>query len=419
MEPDLQTGASSPADNELVDVRTGTRTTWRELPTATLPEPAAVVIDSSFAAAPWVAAHAATGQELLVVAAARMEPELRAELLTAGFNVVADRGAQPPAVEHTARARPAVPDRVWLLTSGSTGRPKQVAHTLASLTTVSGELPPRRWLCPYSPGTYAWWQLVTLSLAHPGQDLVMLDPSDLDRWVDAAVEHRVTAASGTPTFWRQTMMAHRDRLTEVPLEQITLGGEPVDQTVLDQLRQRFPQARISWIYASSEVGAAIVVHDGRAGFPAAWLDRDEPGRPTISVADGELVIRSPHHGDGLAGAVRTGDAVVEQDGRVLITGRLDRDEINVGGAKASAGVIRSVVQAHPQVAWAAVRGRRSALIGHLVVAEVVLRDGATESPELLEEIGAWCRTRLPEYAVPRRLTVLPEIPATATLKSEV
>ena len=64
----------------------------------------------------------------------------------------------------------------------------------------------------------------------------------------------------------------------------------------------FPEARISWIYASSEVGAAIAVHDGRAGFPVAWLDRPtgpEPGRPTLSVDDDELVIVSPHAGDGL------------------------------------------------------------------------------------------------------------------------
>ena len=52
--------------------------------------------------------------------------------------------------------------RLWLLTSGSTGRPKRIGHTLQSLTTVSAKLPPRRWLCPYSPGTYAWWQVVTL-----------------------------------------------------------------------------------------------------------------------------------------------------------------------------------------------------------------------------------------------------------------
>lgn len=408
--------------NRLIDVRTGTVTTWADLPEVSLPAPAAVVVDSSFDALAWVRAHVRTGAEMLVVAAGRMEQNLRADLLAGGFSLVEPDGTTTPATaQRTAEA-----DRLWLLTSGSTGRPKQIGHTLASLTTVTGEMAPRRWLCPYSPGTYAWWQVVTLALAAPGQDLVVVDPADLDGWVTAAAEHGVSAASGTPTFWRQSLMAHRDRLAEVPLEQITLGGEPVDQAVLDQLRAVFPEARISWIYASSELGASIVVHDGRAGFPVDWLseENDEPtgeaaARPRLAVRDGELVITSPHHGAGLAGAVATGDAVVIEDGRVLITGRRNSDEINVGGAKVSAGVVRSVLQSHPDVAWAAVRGRKSALVGSLVVAEIVLAPGQTESRELLAALTAYCAERLPEYGVPRRIKVLEEIPATATLKSEI
>lgn len=400
--------------NRVVDARTGDALTWDELPAVAAPAPAAVVVPSSYDALPWVHRHVVSGDELLVVAAGRMEPVLRQELLDSGFNVVEGDTVTPATTP-----REPTPGRLWLLTSGSTGRPKQIGHTLASLTTVSGDLPPRRWLCPYSPGTYAWWQVVTLGLAAPEQDLVVVDPSDLDEWVPAAVEHGVTAASGTPTFWRQSIMKQRDRLSDVPLEQISLGGEPVDQAVLDQLRELFPDARISWIYASSEVGASIVVHDGRAGFPVAWLDRDTPGRPRISVQDGELVITSPHHGEGLDGSVRTGDAVVVEDDRVLITGRLNADEINVGGAKVSAGVVRSVLQAHPEIAWAHVRGRKAPLVGTIVVADVVLTSGATDDPEALARLTDWCRDRLPDYGVPRRVKLLAQIPTKETLKSDV
>jgi acyl-coenzyme A synthetase/AMP-(fatty) acid ligase len=406
--------SASAESNRLIDVRTGSTTTWGELAAPEIPAPAAVVVPSSFAALAWARAHALTGAELLIVARPRLEQNLRDELAASGFNLVEPEGITPPTV-----ARDAEPGRLWLLTSGSTGRPKQIGHTLESLTTVSGGLAPRRWLCPYSPGTYAWWQVVTLSLATPGQDLVVVDPTNLDGWVVAAAEHGVTAASGTPTFWRQTLMTQKDRLAEVPLEQITLGGEPVDQAVLDQLAAAFPAARISWIYASSELGASIVVHDGRAGFPVEWLDREAPDRPRLSVVDGELVIASPHHGAGLGGAVPTGDAVVVEDGRVVITGRLNSDEINVGGAKVSAGVVRSVLTQHPDVAWASVRGRKSALVGSLVVAEIVLAPGVEDSRELQAALTAWCSARLPEYGVPRRIKVLDEIPATETGKSAV
>ncbi len=137
------------------------------------------------------------------------------------------------------------------------------------------------------------------------------------------------------------------------------------------------------------------------------------------MEDGELVITSPHHGEGLGGAVRTGDAVVVEDGRVLITGRIDSDEINVGGAKVSAGVVRAVLQSHPDVAWAHVRGRKSPLVGSLVVADVVLTSGETTAPELLAAITRWCAERLPEYGVPRRIKLLAAIPTKETLKSDV
>jgi len=400
--------------NRLIDARTGQQTTWAELPSVDIPAPAAVTVASSFDAFPWVREHALTGDELLVVAAGRMEQNLRTELLDAGFNLVEQSGTERAPQPHDTES-----GRLWLLTSGSTGRPKRIGHTLESLTTVSGELAPRRWLCPYSPGTYAWWQVVTLGLGSPDQDLVVVDPADLESWVAAGIEHVVTAASGTPTFWRQTIMSHGDDLARVPLEQVSLGGEPVDQAVLDQLNELFPAARVSWIYASSEVGASIVVHDGRAGFPVEWLDRDVPGRPRIAVQDGELVITSPHHGVGLEGAVRTGDAVVVEDGRVLITGRVDTDEINVGGAKVSAGVVRGVLQSHPAVSWAHVRGRNAPLVGRLVVADVVLTPGVEQGPELLAELVQWCQERLPEYGVPRRIKVLQAIPTKETLKSDV
>ncbi|MBO9522521.1 MAG: acyl--CoA ligase [Nocardioidaceae bacterium] len=409
-------GLSGPhLGNRITDVRSGKTTTWAELPGFTIPAPAAVVVVSSYDALPAVRAHAETGAEFLVVAAGRMEANLRAELREAGFAIVDPSGEVEPA----AVSREPEDGRLWLLTSGSTGRPKRIGHTLASLTTVSGEMAPRTWLCPYSPGTYAWWQVVTLGLGSPGQDLVVVDPADLDSWVEAGIEHGVTAASGTPTFWRQTMMAHKDKLAQVPLQQISLGGEPVDQAVLDQLKNFFPDARISWIYASSEVGASIVVHDGRAGFPVEWLGRKAEGRPVIDVDGDELVIASPHHGEGLDGAVRTGDAVVVEDGRVLITGRISSDEINVGGAKVSAGVVRAVLQSHPDVAWAHVRGRKSPLVGSLVVADVVLTSGATDAPDVLADLTRWSTERLPEYGVPRRIKLLDAIPAKETLKSDV
>ncbi|WP_433119681.1 AMP-binding protein [Micromonospora sp. CA-246542] len=405
-------------DNRLVVG--GTALTWRTLPTPELPDPAAVLAHSARHALVAARQHAVHGTELLLSTASRVDAAMRAELDDAGFTVTVldDDGAHPSA---PARPRPAEPGRLWLLTSGSTGRPKRVGHTLDTLTTVRADQPDRTWLCPYAPGTYAWWQVVTLSLTQPGQHLVVIEPDELDDWPAVAAAHGVDAASGTPTFWRRTLYRDAAALARVPLRQITLGGEPVDQAILDQLREVFPAARISWIYASSEVGASIVVHDGRAGFPAEWLDRETEGRPTLSVRADELVVTSPYHGVGLSGPVRTGDRVQVVDGRVLITGRLDTDEINVGGSKVSAGLVRGVLTQHPGVAWARVTGRRAPVLGRMVVADVVLAPAEQADTPLPDEAALvrWCADRLPEHAVPRRIRVLTEIPVKETLKSDV
>jgi acyl-CoA synthetase (AMP-forming)/AMP-acid ligase II len=398
----------------------GKTLTWRTLhKLPQLPSPAAVLVDNGADALAAVRHHAVHGTELLVATSSRVDPGMREELGESGFAVVIANGDEH-SVTPAKLKRVEESGRVWLLTSGSTGRPKRIGHTLESLTTVRGQQQPRTWLVPYSPGTYAWWQVITISLTQADQGLVVIEPSELETWPAIAAEQGVTAASGTPTFWRQTIYRDTEALAKVPLEQITLGGEPVDQAILDRLHEIFPEARISWIYASSEVGASIVVHDGKAGFPKTWLDRDpdpESERPILHVDGDELVISSPHHGAGLEGAHRTGDRVEFVDDRVLITGRLDTDEINVGGSKVSAGLVRNVLMAHPGVAWARVFARKAPLVGRMVAAEVV--PDPSMGPITDADLVQWCTNRLPDYGVPRRIRFLDEIPQKETLKSDV
>lgn len=386
--------------------------TWSELAPLELPDASAVFVLGHLDALRAVWQHAQAGRETLVASSTRLEPALVEELLQAGLSVAKSSG-QGWEVKAPPASRPATPGRLWLLTSGSTGRPKQVAHTLDSLTTVRGEQPPRTWLCPYTPGAYAWWQVVTIALAQPDQKLVCVDP--MADWAEVAAQEGVDAASGTPTFWRQALLSSGDGLRRIPLKQITLGGEPVDQAVIDLLRGAFPQARVSWIYASSEAGASIAVHDGMAGFPEAWLEREADGRPSLSVDGDELVIASPYRGEGVDDVLRTGDRVERRDGRVFIVGRLASDEINVGGTKVSASQVREALMAHPAVAWAAVKGRRAPIVGSLVQADVVLTDPAVGE----DELSRHCAAVLPEVAVPRRFRLLTEIPLKESLKSDV
>ncbi|MDQ4125867.1 MAG: acyl--CoA ligase [Actinomycetota bacterium] len=398
----------------------GRRRTWEDLlaeapveDLASYEGRCALVVDGTREA--WLAlvAIVATGAFAAIVGADRVTDDLREHLAAAGIRLWSG-GSWEPAPSTPA---PSERGRITVVTSGTTGVPKLIPHTLDSLGTVRGVTgPPRTWLSPYAAGTYAWYQCAVLWLFVDGQDVVPVGSSELDEWPAIAGEWGVNAISATPTFWRRTfLVAREDELRAVPLTQVSLGGEPVPQSLLDRLRALYPEARLTHIYASSEAGACIVVSDGRAGFPRSWVGGTGSNGVEIRVEDGQLLVRSPWANTASAdGWIATGDSVRFAGDRVEITGRDEGSIVNVGGAKVSTAEVTAVLLEHPKVAWARAFGKRSPIVGELPVAEVALAHGA-EADE--DELLAWCRDRLPEVALPRRVTFVEEVPATAALKS--
>ena len=139
--------------------------------------------------------------------------------------------------------------------------------------------------------------------------------------------------------------------------------------------------------------------------------------------EGELLIRTPAVMDGYlgnaaetaavlaAGWFSTGDlARLTPDGYVSIVGR-KRERIKRGGYSVFPAEVETVLLAHPAVSEAAVVGVPDAALGEEVAAFVALRSGATP-----DELIAWCRERLAAFKYPRRITVLPTLPRSATGK---
>jgi acyl-CoA synthetase (AMP-forming)/AMP-acid ligase II len=376
------------------------------------------VVDGMEEALGCVACGVAGGLDFGVIEAARLSPEVEARFAAAGVQLVAAADGAPRG-QPPVPADP-VPGRITVLTSGTTGLLKLIPHTLATLNTFDRlrAMPPNAWFLPYQIGSYAWFQMVMLGLCVPGQELVPADSADLAGSFEAALRAgRVTAISSTPTFWRHALMSiDTALLAAAPLRAISLGGEIVDQAILDRLAALYPQARIRHIYASSEAGAAIVVSDGRAGFDAALLGRTD-GTIGLRIEDGRLFIRSPYANQAAtAGWVDTGDLVEERDGRVFFCGRAGNQMINVGGQKAFPADIEAHLRRHPDVVWARVAARRAPLVGHLPVAEVVLaRAMPAEAAEAM--LIAHCEGRLADYAVPRIWDFLDRVPLRASLKS--
>jgi len=207
------------------------------------------------------------------------------------------------------------------------------------------------------------------------------------------------------------------------LEQATLGGEAIDQSILQRLAAAFPRAGITQIYASTEAGALFAVHDGQAGFPASWLREGVEG-VQLRIRNSVLEVKSPR---GMQGYVsKTGDLdhqdawivtndLVEQRGaRVLFKGRVD-SVINVGGAKVSPEEVESVLLEVPGVVEVQVFGRANPISGSLVAARVVCAPGH-EQQDVRKAIARYARAALDSHKVPRFIEFVEHLEVSETGK---
>jgi acyl-CoA synthetase (AMP-forming)/AMP-acid ligase II len=213
------------------------------------------------------------------------------------------------------------------------------------------------------------------------------------------------------------MFSDGEHLRKVPLRQITLGGEIVDQAVLSKLERVYPAARLVHIYATTELGRCFSVGDGLAGFPARYLDGPLPDGVELKVEDGELLVRSSNAMqmyDPLSAVPSptsdwffTGDLVDIRGGRVIFSGRKS-EMINVAGSKVYPVEVERVIRAVPGVADARVYGKASSIAGELVVCDVVAESNV-DPKALREQILSACRAKLTSPQLPRLIKFVDKI----------
>jgi len=115
------------------------------------------------------------------------------------------------------------------------------------------------------------------------------------------------------------------------------------------------------------------------------------------------------------GWFHSGDAaVVHPDGYVEIRDRF-KDVIISGGENISSVEVEGVLLEHPAVVEAAVVGVPDATWGEVPHAFVVLRPGV---PVTEEELREFVRSRLAHFKAPRDVSFVPELPKTATGKTQ-
>jgi acyl-CoA synthetase (AMP-forming)/AMP-acid ligase II len=299
----------------------------------------------------------------------------------------------------------------WIIpTSGTTNTPKLVSHTFASLTSTTKrnlEVGKHyRWGLVFDIYRFSGIQVFLQSML-AGSTLIVAESNlPMDQIVTLLIQKKCNALSATSSFWRKILMSQGSEA--LPLKQITLGGEIADNNILHALKQKFPQAKIAHIYASTEVGVGFSVTDGKAGFPQSYLHGDLENIRMKVDADGMLWIAPTNRnqqyvsGDLLYdqdGYINTGDRVEVKNGRILFLGRAS-GAINVGGNKVQPEEVESVLLDSGLVSQAYVYAKNNPMMGSLVCADVVPKYKDTDKSEAKKAILSYCREHLQGFKVP-------------------
>ncbi len=316
-------------------------------------------------------------------------------------------------------------DTDWVLaTSGTTGTPTLVSHKGDALVRTAKTDRDRGaefvWGLVFDAFRFAGLQVVLQALAG-GSRLVICDPCEpIHEQASRLRQSGVNALSATPTYWRKLLMT--GVLKGQHFRQITLGGEPADQSILDALKAAFPAARIAHIYASTETGIGFSVTDGCLGFPVGYLKSTVAGRSLAIGPSGTLRIKPMSSAQtGVlpldeSGFFDTGDLVEIRGNRVCFVGR-SSGVINVGGSKVIPEQVEAVIRSVTGVADALVKARASSVTGQLVVADVVPQSPDTDTAALRKTILARCKTSLEPYKVPALIRFVEQIDANSAGKA--
>lgn len=310
---------------------------------------------------------------------------------------------------------------IGVLTSGTTGSPKCALYDwkrLAHSVIINPKFRGRKWMMSYHITNFAGIQVFLQCFLNGGCLIVPRTwPSN---WFDDVAlidSQRVDYLNCTATYSRKLILSMVDPCIH-SVKSITLGGEVIEQALIDDLKKKFPETKVIHIYASTEMGSRIEVRDELEGFPLSYVnDKD------LRISEGELQLRpsgrsmlsylgkkSNSENDWIS----TGDLVTVKNNRVYFLGRKDL-VINVGGFKVNPTLVEAAIRQIPGVAEVIVSGVKNPIAGNLVKATIVPMKNF-DNEAIKTSVIEVCRTKLPYYSVPRLFEFVHEIKLTSSSK---
>ncbi|OGO03321.1 MAG: hypothetical protein A2Y72_07515 [Chloroflexi bacterium RBG_13_53_26] len=336
-------------------------------------------------------------------------------------------------------------------TGGATGLPKGVMIT--HYNRVCNVMQSAWTLEPLWPGIkgkaasetliplfHAWGQLGSQVSVFLGlRNLLVADPRNIRQAITLMQENRPLLIYVVPT---QLMRMARRKVGRLPVMFLS-GAAPLPREIFDAIKADI-QMPITEGYGLTECGPVTHVNIScfskitgfvtketlGVGVPVpdteAMIVNPDTGEEMGAGESGEIVVRGPQTmkgywprpGSGLDnGWLHTGDiGRMDDNGYFVLEDRI-KDMANVGGAKVYTTEVDEILFRHPGVAMAAAVGipdpRHPG--SEIIKAFVTPRD-EFKGTLTAEDVIAYCRDKMPEFAIPRSVEFRDELPLTVTEK---
>jgi acyl-CoA synthetase (AMP-forming)/AMP-acid ligase II len=262
-----------------------------------------------------------------------------------------------------------------------------------------------------------------------GGTQVMLEQFDPAVCLELIERERITLWGSVPSvFQMQLELPNFAQFDLSSVQLIAWGGAAMRRETIERLRALCP--KLATNYGMTETSSAITMVEptddldvlaNTVGHPRPGSEVrlvDDQGRPIPIGHPGEIQVRSRcnflgywQRPDATAAAFtsdgffRTGDLGEQRsDGRIRLIGRL-KEMYKSGGYNVYPREVETVIEAHPGVASAAVVSIPDPLWQEIGVAYVVPRESITT-----QQIEQYCRDRLANYKLPKRIVLVAELP---------
>jgi long-chain acyl-CoA synthetase len=346
------------------------------------------------------------------------------------------KGASDVKSEEMLRDDPAV----LLYTSGTTGFPKGATLTHGNVvsntyTTVhhAGFTPNDR-MTLFLPATHVFGQDFIMNSTFLACGTLMLYRRFVpDQVLESIQRDRVTMFFAVPTIYINLLNMDLSKYDLSSIRYWFSAAATMPQEISRRWTERFGRPVYEGYGLTECSPFACYNHDFRHKFGSVGTAVENFELKIFDSQDhevelgqwGEIVIRGPGVMQGYwnkpddtawtlrSGWLHSGDVgMMDDEGYVFIMDRV-KDMINAAGFKVWPAEVEQVLYKHPAVREVAVYGIKDPVKGEAVKAAIVLKDGASATPE---EIIEFCRARIAVYKAPAYVDFVPDLPRNPTGK---